>query len=539
MYNVMLVDDDYPVTQLLSEAIPWEGLGLHLMGSYENGWSAWEQAQREMPDILITDIGMPRMDGLELSARIRGMSPHVRIAILSCHSEFEYAQQAMRLNVQDYLLKDTLDPEDVAAVLRRFKDHMDEEAHNGWEQSRMKHLVVETSELRKEQLLASLIDQPLFSAQKWEQEAREYGLFLPGQSCLPAIGYVENYQTVKHRFASDRTLHFAIGNVLGEVWNGLPLQGLHVRYDAGTSILLFSHTPSLKRNAADEAAACLQEMQSTLRRVLKVGMSFVLGESCGGAESLKQKLGELLNGESVRFYLEPGEIAKRSEKALDSAGDGERPNLFAFYDRANAELREALLGKNPSLAGSITDQWMSMIGRARYSPETVKDWTLKLLLDLKLKLHSLHSIRPSYSAESLHKELVDIYSLSELGAWLKGHLERIAALTEAGSGASRRTEVAEACRYVSLRLHTRISLDEAAGHLHLNPSYFSRLFKKETGMTFIEYITRMKMERAKELLDGTRHSVGEIGEMLGYDNQSYFIKTFKGYTGATPMEYRR
>lgn len=72
MYNVMLVDDDYPVTQLLSEAIPWEGLGLRLMGSYENGWSAWEQAQREMPDILITDIGMPRMDGLELSARIRG-----------------------------------------------------------------------------------------------------------------------------------------------------------------------------------------------------------------------------------------------------------------------------------------------------------------------------------------------------------------------------------------------------------------------------------------------------------------------------------
>ena len=87
MYNVMLVDDDYPVIELLSEAISWNELGLNLMGSYENGMSAWEDAKSSPPDILITDIGMPKMNGLELSARIKEVKADVRIAILSCHNE--------------------------------------------------------------------------------------------------------------------------------------------------------------------------------------------------------------------------------------------------------------------------------------------------------------------------------------------------------------------------------------------------------------------------------------------------------------------
>lgn len=140
MYKVMLVDDDYPVIELLSESIRWEELGLCLMGTHENGWNAWEHARLEMPDILITDIGMPRMNGLELSSRMKELKPEVRIAILSCHNEFQYAQQAMRLNVQDYLLKDALDPEDLVQLLRKFKESLDEETKTGWENSRIKHL---------------------------------------------------------------------------------------------------------------------------------------------------------------------------------------------------------------------------------------------------------------------------------------------------------------------------------------------------------------------------------------------------------------
>lgn len=536
MYNVMLVDDDYPVLELLSETIQWERLGLRLMGTHENGWNAWEHAQREMPDILITDIGMPKMDGLELSEKIRGIRPNVRIAILSCHHEFDYALKAMRLRVQDYLLKDTLVPEDLAALLARFKESIEQEHQIGWEQTRMRHLAAETRELRKVQKFKLFIDQPLLFPGQWTGELQEYGLFTEGRSCLPVVGHLEDYSSVKQRFTSDETLHFAVSNVMNEAMENLAPRGVHIGYKARTSLLLFSYRPGLQTNVYEAASAALREIGATLNRVLKVRMSFILGQGCASPVELKASLGELLGEERQRFYLEPGTIAKR-EKPL-SVPPGGPPNLFAEYGRASQELREVLLGSRPCRATEVAEAWIGRIRERRYPPEMVKDWTLKLLLDLKLKLHSLQAVRPSYSADTLHKELMDIASLAELRQWLIHHLTGIAGLKNAGSGMSKRPEVAEACRYVSLRLHARICLDEVAEHLHLNPSYFSRLFKKETGMTFIEYVTSMKMERAKELLDATNHTVGEICERLGYDNQSYFIKTFKSYAGMTPAEYR-
>ncbi|ASA23006.1 response regulator transcription factor [Paenibacillus donghaensis] len=534
MYNVMLVDDDYPVIELLSETICWEELGFRLMGAHENGQIAWEHAQREMPDILITDIGMPQMNGLELSARIKELKPEVRIAILSCHNEFQYAQAAMRLHVQDYLLKDALDPEDLVQLLRRFKLSMDEENKAGWENSRLKHLFSGTRELRIEQSIKNFIQQPLLSPEKWRAEAAEFGLFAHGESCFPVIAYLEDYRHVKYRFTSEQTLHFALSNVMNEVLEGMKPSGLYVGYNVKSSFLLFSYKPGLQGNIHAEAAALLKTIQSTVFRVLKIHLSFITGEGCETPEGLKQRLNQLLTGEEQRFYLEHGAIAK----CKPPAPEGIRQNLFSYYDQASIELREVLLGRQPELAGAVSAKWISLIREQQYLSETVKDWMLKLLLDLKLKLHSLQSARPAYSADTLHKEIVDIDSLPALQEWMNNHLESIVAAKGAGAGACKRVEVTEACQYVSLRLGSRITLDEVADHLHLNASYFSRLFKKEMGVTFIEYITRLKMERAKELLDATHSTVGEICEQLGYDNQSYFIKTFKLHTGATPVEYR-
>lgn len=100
------------------------------------------------------------------------------------------------------------------------------------------------------------------------------------------------------------------------------------------------------------------------------------------------------------------------------------------------------------------------------------------------------------------------------------------------------TEIANACRYIEENIHRKITLDEVASHLHLNSSYFSRLFKKEVGENFVKYVVNIKMQRAKELLEQTNCTILEISEQLGYENQSYFNKTFKSIEGISPFEYR-
>lgn len=531
MYNVMLVDDDYPVIELLSEAIDWERLGLRLMGCYENGASAWEHSEKELPDILITDIGMPKMDGLELSARVKERKPSARIVILSCHDEFSYARQAMRLNVQEYLLKETLVPEELASLLQQLKESLDEEKQWDGKQARLHAMEHHTKELRKEQMLKNLIHQPLLSPSIWLQEAREFKLLLKDECCIPVIGHLDSYRKVKHRFASDQTLKFAVANVMNEVLHDQTPIGLHVSYSERKQLLLFTYKPSLKTNIFDSISNSLKIIQSTLVKVLKVQMTFIIGKCCASSEALKDNLNDLVSGSEQRFYLEPGAIVK--EQSIPTASH----NLFADYDAARSELREALLAKRAEEVSQVANVWMTRIKGESYPSAAVKDWLLKLMLDLKLQQNSLHWVAAAPSAETWSKDMADIDSFAELQQWLFAYLQSTAGGGEAVAS-SKRSEMKDAHKYISLNLNRRISLEEVAEHLHLNASYFSRLFKKEMGITFIEHVTQMKMERAKELLDQTPLTVGAICEQLGYDNQSYFIKTFKTHTGVTPVEYR-
>ncbi|MFE5317549.1 AraC family transcriptional regulator [Paenibacillus sp. NPDC056579] len=532
MYKVMLVDDDYPVLEFLSETIPWNEYGLELQGCYENGAIALEQAEKAMPDILITDIGMPRMNGLELIAKLKEQKASLRVAILSCHNEFHYAQQAVKLNVQDYVLKDTLDPKDLEKLLQQFKASLDQDERVQTHQHQLQHIVDRNKELLKEKFIRRTLQQPIMDAGDWLAEAKSFQLSLEGMECLPILGLIDEYRTAKQRFVSDDILRFAVDNIIGEVSSRDGSPAVHFAYGTKESFFLFPYQPSLKINPYDAAVERMKQIQAALNKYLKISMSFIIGERCRNPEEIKGTLNGLLASGLQRFYMDEGSIVKKQSL---KHGD---IDLFSWYDQASTELRELMLEKQTGPIVSTVRHWMAFLKEHSFEPEKVKDWVLKLLLDLKLKLQSLQYFRSTYAVDVLHKEILEIDSLFELEHWLVEHLQSVIALAGEIGERGKRTEVVEACHYVSLHLDKRISLEEVADHLFLNSSYFSRLFKKETGETFIEYVTRMKMNRAKELLDQTNHPVGKICEMLGYDNQSYFIKIFKASVGVTPLEYR-
>jgi two-component system response regulator YesN len=194
--------------------------------------------------------------------------------------------------------------------------------------------------------------------------------------------------------------------------------------------------------------------------------------------------------------------------------------------------------KDESKIAPVVSKWMIHIEEKKYPPELVKEWLLKLLLDLKVKLHALQLFRQDHAVECLHQEILISKFLCELRVLLIDYFKSLLCLSNEVYNQTKRREILDAISYVSMNLEKRVSLEEVAGYLFLNQSYFSRLFKKEMGQTFVEYVTKMKIARAKELLEQTADSVGKICERLGYDNQSYFIKLFKNHVGLTPIEYR-
>jgi len=532
MYKVMLVDDDYPVLEFLAESVDWHAYGMAEPTLHQDGEEALAHAITNLPDILITDIGMPGMDGLRLIEKIRELKPNVRVAILSCHSQFQYARQAMKLNVQDYLLKDTLDTEELAKLLRQFKESLDEEKIANRQQENLRHILIRNREKMKESFIRSTIHQPILHPEQWKRELESFGLRTDGVVFLPALMHVDQFQRAWKRFWTEDVLRFALNNVIEEL-TALRRGVVHFAYSAKRSVMLFSFEDTLKINPVEEAADVLREIVRGVGSSLKLSLSVIIGEKCRTPADLQKEMADLLASGGQRFYLEDGAVVKKRHPAYADV------DPFLYYDKAREEFMNTLLDRQEEVLADTVRRWIRYFRDQPQPPETIKDWVLKLLLDLKLKVHSMQGFQAAPAAEALHKEMFEIDSLPELETWLSDYLRSLRPVVNSILQTGGRPEILQAIRYVSANMDRRIGLEDVAAHLHMNPSYFSRMFKKETGETFTDFVIRMKMERARELLDTTNYSVGTICDMLGYDNQSYFIKTFKSAVGVTPMEYRR
>ncbi|EKN62499.1 AraC family transcriptional regulator [Neobacillus bataviensis LMG 21833] len=402
MYNVMLVDDDYPVLEFLSEMIDWDGLGLTLQSTHVNGMSALKEAAENMPDILITDIGMPKLNGIELTKKLKEKNPALLVTILSCHSEFGFAQQALKLNVQEYILKDMLDVNEMIDLLRQFVDKLNNEKKNKINQLKMAQTIEQNKGLMLEKFINKTINHPIHNKKDWQDEAYLLGL-QPNQRYMVILCLINQYQSVLHYFQSTDLLNFFVQNVIAEVIENEAVNAVHGQFEKEKSFLFVS------LNMEEEV------------------------------EILKIK----------------GLIKKIQIIFQDTFGIS-----FSFRK-----------------------------GNAAEKP-----------IDIKLQMMKLIEFNVSKICSNI--------------------------------------EIENACKYILDNLHRKITLDEVANYLHLNSSYFSRLFKKEIGENFVKYVVKLKMNRAKDLLDQTNYTILEISEMLGYENQSYFNKTFKSFEGLAPIEYR-
>lgn len=533
MYKVMLVDDDYPVLHLLSEAIEWDQLGVTLKSMHENGASAFETALMEMPDILITDIGMPKMNGIELTKKLKERNPNLQVAILSCHSDFEYAHQALRLQVQEYLIKDSFVPEELSVLIRKFKENLDEQNNKAIKENELKHIVDQNRESIKERFIRKTIDSSVLDEKEWLAEAKTFGLDLDKTGYVGALAMIHNFRFVKEQFKSEDALTFAINNVVSEKVERFRQDSVHFQFGGRGFFVFIPSSLILKKSLISEMKECLRRIQHAIKRTLNISLSFIIGEGCSTMKEFKQELGLLLNSGNQSFYLQSGAIVERKETFEAPTED-----LFSKYDEAASEMRELILLRDEDSITRFVSKWISYLKQNQFPPELVKDWVLKLLLDLRVKLHALQFFQANHALEYMHDGIFDVKFLSELESWLINYFKSILSLVNEVYDQTRRKEILDAFKYVAMNLEKKISLEEVSSHLYLNSSYFSRLFKKEVGETFVEYVTRIKINRAKELLEQTTDSVGKICDRLGYDNQSYFIKIFKNYVGVTPIEYR-
>ncbi|ASN06695.1 response regulator transcription factor [Virgibacillus necropolis] len=529
MYKVICVDDDYLVLEFLSQMIPWEEMGFIVIGSFQDGATALEHINSEIPDVIITDISMPIMGGIELIRNIKVLDSTIHSIILSCHNDFKYAQQALKLDAFDYILKESMESQMIIDLLNRLKEKLDSEQRTNLEKNQMEYLIKENLNILRSRFLHALLEnkhenKPMW----WEQQGNELGLDFSFNTCTPVLCFIDQYMLNKEAFGSDELLKFSIDNIVGEILKNEIGKCFSIFYKESMFFIFYPHQQKLYQH--QDMQNSLKEIHKQLEDLLKVSITSVTGTSCEFPKSLVKQLKLMISTSDQRFYIEGGSITPMEQTNFSLE------DIFTYYVAAEQELKMLTVQEDIESLEKSIHKWISFIYENRYQPNVVKKWVTKILIDINLKFNIMQDFETKHTVpDDLISNVETVYQLEEE---LKKTFMKLVNSWKHINDLPERNEILKAQRYVLKNLDKKITLGEVADHLHLNPSYFSRLYKRNTGENFIDYVIKSKMENAKELLDRSNESVEKISEMLGYDSKSYFLKTFKKYFGMTPRDYK-
>jgi two-component system, response regulator YesN len=531
MYKVALVDDDVIVLKFLKTVIPWEEIGFEVAGSFNDSVEAYNHLKMDEYDLLITDIGMPKLNGIELISLLNKEDIDLFKVILSCHDEFHLAQQAIKLGTFDYILKESMDEENIKEIVKRIKTLIDNKSKEHTKSDKLSLFLKKNKDKLKTKFIENLLEDNYVDDDSWWEEQGEHlEMNFSYVHYTPVLCFIDKSVDAIEKYEKQSLLHFSIDNILIEIFEKYRLD-VQTFYLQSKFFIVFPHGEAKSSEMYLKIEHALQEVHSKLQSYLKITITTVIGKGNKLRKGLIDSMKELLQNEEQRFYFHHASI--QHIKVLPY----KKSISFEGYTEFVEKITISIMQENESKVTSDISEKFREIRKIRYEPTMVQDWAIKLVLDVKQRMQSLAYFEDSILV-SMTDKLNQVYSLDHLEEMIILICKQLIIELKQMADIPKTKEIAKVQKYVKMNIDKKITLSDVANYLYLNPSYFSRLFKKTTGESFIEYVTRVKMEQAKELINGTTKTVDQISEELGFDSKAYFLKTFKKYYGSSPKTYR-
>lgn len=522
LYKLLLVDDEEDARQAVIRRLDWKSLGFEVVGEASNGEEALEMAERLEPDVIMTDIRMPYMDGLELCRRVKKLLPGTRMAILSGFDEFEYAREAITQQVEDYILK-PIDAEALAVIFRRIRASLDEEIKRRRDIETLRRHYEESLPVIRRQALLELLLGNIPSAFLLEYLANRGLDIHAGGYCVAVIRY--DGAAVEARFLG-LSLEKLIEDTLrdGPDYFVLPVQG-HV------AILFLT----AENTAPETISGVLHPLFVQGKKLLGLDLHIGIGKLYHRPEDVARSYEEAGEALEYQFLLEGGQCVCIGDIVPESGA--ERMPDPAFAD---AVIRQIKIGGEEDVRGAVRAlvEHLKAVGT---SPQQYQIYLMELLTGLLRVIRSYRIDEKEARLEALLSEGLPMRfgSLAELESWLYAYCDNLRRLARKERKDSIRMLVDRArdileCHYMD----SHLSQDVVCAQLGVSTAYFSTVFKRETGEGFVGYLTNLRMEKALELLHTTDEKTYEITEKIGYTDPNYFSYVFKKRFGISPSRYR-
>lgn len=518
LFQAILCDDNEIILEGLSRQIDWNGLGIVLAGTAVDGQDAWEQMKDRPPDILITDIRMPYVDGLELSRRAKELNPNIVILIISAYDDFEYARTAMHLRALDYILK-PIEPDAMSRTLANAVTYCRQFHHD-------KRMMI-TQRLRNAAIQESSPDSPDSPDTPWSEldfDPGSYCCFIQVELDGHSLGKLSDdiRYTLERRFSALNQLFFK--------------DNLYLLESRQYSYSLCMTVPSRVEMAAQRKILVDSIRSQFPYEESYCDVSIAFGTIVQGTEHLHKSVStcheacklHFIKGSNADIYYEEVESYIYNGPADSPGSPIPDTRLITFIKDQDKE------GITKELEQLKT--WLYRKGSESYLYMTFSlgSFYTHLMKELGESGINLQDIFEDPIEE--FKKVAAGGTLESSIENLKKNLFRICDSIRTNKSRYGRL-IDQAVLYIQNHYtSSSFSIEEVAGAVCLSTSYFSTVFRSETGVTFTDYLIKIRMEKAKGLLENTNMKMYEISSRVGYENAAYFSAAFKRYYGKSPSE---
>ncbi|MBV6713893.1 response regulator transcription factor [Paenibacillus chitinolyticus] len=522
MYKVIIVDDEKLLRQGFIHMVDWSQYGFEIIGEASDGLEALELVNKYSPDIVVTDIRMPGMDGIELTRRLRNERPDIQIIVLSSYNDFDYVKETLQLGASDYILKPKMQYTDLVAAMDKA---MNKKTAAG-------HLVlpVRQNQASEKAFLKNLITTQSLSTEAVKQQLDQYQIHLQEESLCCVLIQLEP-PTINDTTGIMEAFDFdeAKEAIVTRLQSKFPALAGSCCFSPGEGQLILL----CNIEAGTPANAWIGDIAQQIPGVQRGAYWVFVSGIFSGFDGISAAYARLQALSPYRFYQSPGSCLYEQDflhrvAALDLTlkhfnESIEKLEISGLYERLEASVTARLA------EGCYVEPFAVKNGfiEACY-------YIIHHLEEMNVEIHELNSRKMMY-----FKNLERSQNLEECFLHLRGVLEDIQSFAQASRNMNYHTTIQSIVIYMQCNYHEDISLQSVAEQFHLNKSYLSQLFKQQTSENFNTYLAQIRITKAKELLRQPGHNINKVCEATGFTNPSYFGQVFKKIVGMKPSEYSK
>ncbi|MEH7011868.1 response regulator [Neobacillus niacini] len=517
MHKVIVVEDDRIIRRGICQAIPWGEHGFVVAGEAGDGEVALELIEKEQPQVVVSDINMPFMSGLEMAKHIKERSPETRIIFLTGYEDFKYAQEAVKLKAFDYLLK----PVDSEYLLKKAK-----EAAADWEKERVKEKRInESLPLLQQKFFQKLIREGEYRIDV-EKELLGLGVQMEG----PFFAVI----LVKNTLELDLERHFFKEKIMSFTTSYFrDINCLVMNADVGEYAILLS----LENDYDSRKGELAQALFNHLSKQKDDTITITHGRAYSNMFEFGKSFLEARVAMDMRHIIGTGRVISLDETV--SKYDQKEDHVLELEMKLENQIKSGL----PERANeTLIELSQAILDRRTVALPDLKVLALKFstMLFFEIEKWNKEDTINSFNSSDVYKDIMELTTLTEMKEILHSLIEQWSTAMFKKKEKNYYSHVDQAIKYMQENFSdSSLTLQKVAELIHVSTPYLSNLFKIEKGFNFGDYLLELRMKKAMELLSEGNIKTYEVCEKVGYSNPQYFGICFKKYTGYTPAEFKK